>query len=140
MSSSSNHQPNVMIVSNEDGFTHLMRTLLEDVNLRVRCSAVAADAVALVDRMQPNLVILDLVPGQETPCWLLLEALRASQSTCSIPILLCPAARWLAEAHAHRLAMHDVDTWTNPFDLRDLLAKVQSALARGASPAASPSG
>jgi CheY-like chemotaxis protein len=82
----------------------------------------------LVAKSQPDLVILDLVPGQETACWLVLEALKARSSTQLIPILLCPAAPWLADAHAHRLAQHNVDTWSDSFDLRDLLAKVQVAL------------
>jgi CheY-like chemotaxis protein len=128
MSNAFGPRPRVVIVSNAHGFTHLMRTLLEDLSLTVRCSSASEGAVALVERSRPDLVILDLVPGQETACWLVLEALKARSSTHSIPILLCPAAPWLADAHAHRLAQHNVDTWSDSFDLRDLLEKVQVAL------------
>jgi CheY-like chemotaxis protein len=120
----------VVIVSNAHGFTHLMRTLLEDLSLTVRSYSATQQTVALVAQAPPGLVILDLVPGQETACWLVLEALKARPSTRSIPILLCPAAPWLADTHAHRLAQHQVDTWSDAFDLRDLLQKVQAALTR----------
>jgi len=118
----------VIIVSDEDGFTHLLRTLLEDLNLTVCCSTMSSHAVQEVEHTLPDLVILDLIPGYETTCWLVLEALKARPSTQRIPILLCPAAPWLAETHAHRLAMHGVQTWTNAFDLHDLLTRVQSAV------------
>ena len=117
----------VLIVSNEHGFSHLMRTLLEDLNVNVRCSPLTAAAVSFAERIRPGLVILDLIPGQETASWLILEALKARAATRQTPILLCPAAPWLAEEHVGRLATHGVATWTDAFDLRDLLGKVQHA-------------
>lgn len=128
MNSLGRARPHVVIISNAHGFTHLLRTLLDDLNLNVRCTAATHDAVALVQHTRPDLVILDLIPGQETVCWLILEALRARPKTRPIPIVLCPAAPWLAEAHAQRLAQHQVATWSDSFDLRDLLEKVQAAL------------
>ncbi len=53
--------PQVVIVSRAHGFTHLLRTLLEDLSLTVRSSSASQGAVALVERSRPDLVILDLV-------------------------------------------------------------------------------
>ncbi len=121
-------RPRVVTISDAHGFAHLVRTLLEDLNLAVRISAVAQSAVHLVEELQPNLVILDLIPGQETDCWLVLEALKARPLTRAIPVLLCPAVPWLLDGHRERLAHHGVLTWCDAFDLRDLLGKIEAAL------------
>jgi CheY-like chemotaxis protein len=120
--------PLVVVISSAHGFAHLVRTLLEDLNISVRTSAVAPSAVVVVEELQPHLVILDLIPGQETASWLVLEALKARASTHAIPVLLCPAVPWLLDGHRERLEHHGVRTWSDSFDLRDLVGKIETAL------------
>jgi CheY-like chemotaxis protein len=120
--------PRVVSISNAHGFAHLVRTLLQDFNVSVRTSPIAEGAVRLVEQLQPDLLIVDLVPDHETDCWLVVEALQARPSTKSIPLLLCPVVPWLLEGHEQRLAQHGVRTWCEPFDLRDLLKHVEAAL------------
>jgi CheY-like chemotaxis protein len=119
---------NVVTISDAHGFAHLVRTLLEDLNVSVRTSPVAGPAVRLVEELQPDFVIIDLVPGQEADCWRLLEALELPPSTRAIPVLLCPVIPWLLDGHEHRLKQPPVRTWCEPFDLRDLLEHVEAAL------------
>jgi hypothetical protein len=83
----------------------------------------------LVERVKPKLIILDLPPGREEVCWLVLEAIRARPTTHSIPVLICPVAGWLLAGHETRLALHRVHVWPEGFALGDLLETVQVALA-----------
>jgi DNA-binding response OmpR family regulator len=125
-------QPRAVVISAAHGFSHLLQTLLDDVGVAVRTGAVDEGAPQLVDRVQPGLVILDIVPGHEARSWLILEALKARSSTRPIPVVLCPAAPWLLDGHEDRIAQHGALTWCNAFDLHDLLAKVEIALAQSA--------
>ena len=121
-------RPHVVTISNAHGFAHLVRTVLQDLDVSVRTSPIAERAVRFVEQLQPDLLIVDLVPDHETDCWLVMEALQARPSTKSIPLLLCPVVPWLLDGHQQRLAQHRVRTWCEPFDLRDLLEQVASAL------------
>jgi hypothetical protein len=105
-----------------------VRTLLEDLDISVRTDPVAQSAVLLIEELQPNLVILDLIPGQETAGWLVLEALKAGASTHAIPVLVCPVVPWLLDGHRERLEYYGVRTWSDSFDLLDLVRKIEVAL------------
>jgi CheY-like chemotaxis protein len=128
----------VVVISDGHGFARLVRTLLDDLTLMVRTNTVAQSAVIFVEELQPALVILDLIPGHETACWLVLEALKARPSTRTIPVLLCPAAPWLIDGHQERLALHGVRVWCDAFDLRDLLGQIEAALGEQAGVPAMP--
>ncbi len=125
-------RPRVVVISDGHAFARLLRTLLDDLDLVVRTSSVAQSAALLVEDLQPGLVILDLIPGMETACWLVLEALKARPSTRTIPVLLCPAAIWLIDGHQKRQDLDRVRIWCDPFDLRDLLGQIEAALAEHA--------
>ena len=121
-------KPAAVIISDAHGFAHLLQTLLDDVGVAVRTTVVGEGAPQLIERLRPDVVLLDIVPGHEARSWQILEALKARGCTRSIPIVLCPAAPWLLDGHTDRIAQHRALTWCNAFDLHDLLAKVEVAL------------
>jgi DNA-binding NtrC family response regulator len=122
-------RPSIVAVSSESGFLHLVQTLLDSMGLPVRTTSDWHSAPRLVARVKPKLVILDLLPGREEPCWLALEALKARRATEAVPVLICPVAEWLLVGHETRLALHRVHVWPVGFALDDLLETVQVALA-----------
>jgi hypothetical protein len=122
-------RPSIVAVSSESGFLHLIQSLLDGLGLAVRTTSDWESALTLVDRIQPKLVILDLLPGWEELCWLALEAIRARPSTHAVPVMICPVAGWLLVGHEPRMALHGVRVWPEGFELEDLLKTVQLALA-----------
>jgi CheY-like chemotaxis protein len=122
-------RPSIVAVSTESAFLHLLQTLLDSLGLAVRTTSDWESASTLVERLRPKLVILDLLPEREEPCWLALEAIKARPATHSIPILVCPVAGWLLAGHEPRMALHRVHVWPEGFELEDLLETVQLALA-----------
>ena len=119
----------IVVVSHESDFLHLMQTLLDTLGFGVRTTSDWHNAPRLVNHLRPDLVVLDLGPGQEVECWLALEAIRARHQTRSTPVLLCPVANWLIEGHEARIAQHGVYIWPEGFMLDDLLRTVELALA-----------
>jgi DNA-binding NtrC family response regulator len=122
-------RPSIVAVSSESGFLHLIQSLLDSLGLAVRTTSDWESAPGLVEGIRPKLVILDLLPGREEQCWLTIEAIKARGTTHSIPVLVCPVAGWLLVGHEARMALHEVTVWPDGFELEDLLATVQLALA-----------
>jgi CheY-like chemotaxis protein len=120
--------PSVVAVSSESGFLHLIQTLFDSVGLAVRTTSEWESAQSLVEGLQPRLVILDLLPWEES-CWSVLEAIKARALTHAIPVLVCPVAGRLLAGHEKLLALQGVHVWPEGFQLQDLLETVQLALA-----------
>jgi CheY-like chemotaxis protein len=121
-------RPSIVAVSSESGFLHLIQTLFDSLGMPVRTTSDWQSAASLVERLQPRLVILDLLPGREEVCWLALEAIKARPPTHAIPVLICPVASWLLEGHEARMSLHGVYVWPEGFALDALLETVQVAL------------
>jgi len=121
-------RPSIVAVSSESGFLHLIQTLFDGAGLAVRTTSEWDSASSLVERMLPSLVILDLLPWEDT-CWNVLEAIKTRASTYAIPVLVCPVAVRLLAGHETLLALQGVHVWPEGFQVQDLLETVQFALA-----------
>ena len=121
-------RPSIIAVSSESGLLHLIRTLFDGNGVAVRTTSDWESAPVLVERLLPRVVILDLLPWEDT-CWRVLEALKARASTCAIPVLVCPVAARLLAGHEKLLALPGVHVWSEGFQVQDLLEMVQFALA-----------
>jgi CheY-like chemotaxis protein len=117
----------IVAVSSEANFLHLIQTLFDGAGLTVRTTSDWDAAPALVTRLRPSLVVLDLRPWEDT-CWRVLEALKAGASTHAIPVLVCPVAARLLNGHERLLALPGVHVWPEGFRLAELLETVQFAL------------
>ena len=74
-------------------------------------------------------MILDLFLHGETAGWEQLDILTLDPATRAIPVIICSAAIASLTAHRDRLARLDVSVLEKPFDLEQLSAAVESALA-----------
>jgi DNA-binding response OmpR family regulator len=128
MTSAFEIRPQIVAVSCQSGFLHLIQTVLDTSGFAVCITSDWRAAPELVERVQPKLVVLDLVPNHEAECWLALEALEARAPTQGIAVLLCPIADWLLEGHEARLAQNNAHVWPKGFNIDDLLHTVQIAL------------
>jgi len=74
-------------------------------------------------------VILDLYLHGENAGWEQLEILTLDPATRGIPVIICSAAIASLADHREKLARLDVAVLEKPFDLEQLSAAVESALA-----------
>jgi hypothetical protein len=121
-------RPQIVVVSSQSGFLHLIQCLLDTLGLAVRTTSDWRASPDLVECVRPKLVVLDLVPGREAECWLALEAIKARAPTHTTAVLLCPVTDWLLAGHEARLTQHHVYIWREGFNLDELLRTVQVAL------------
>lgn len=130
--------PLILAIEDDAAIRTVYTELLTEEGFRVvTWGAVPDDGLASIAALAPDLVILDLLIGQQPAGWTLLAALYADPTTTRIPALIVTAANTLVRDHAA-----DLDTWgcgivVKPFDLDDFLAAVHDCLEPGSGRAVS---
>ncbi len=80
----------VLLIEDEPNITEAIRFILSRDGWQVTAHAQGQDAASLVQRMRPDLVILDIMlPGRSG--FDILNDLRADPATCAIPVLMLTA-------------------------------------------------
>jgi DNA-binding response OmpR family regulator len=81
-----------------------------------------------IERIQPDLIILDYVFGGERAGWQMLQKLKMRRSTATIPIIVCTAAiREVREIEGY-LRAQGIMVVAKPFNLDDLYYAIRVAL------------
>jgi CheY-like chemotaxis protein len=85
------------------------------------------DAAGLIQREQPDVVILDLWMGACPAGWTILERLRREPATADIPVILCSGDVPVLVEQAPVLWARSCVTLGKPFGVDDLLATIDQA-------------
>jgi two-component system KDP operon response regulator KdpE len=121
--------PRVVVVEDDKALARLVQRKLRKLNFSVECVASAPEARAAFDRLQPDLVVLDLDLVDSTS-WELLAEIRSRSST---PVLTVSMLRAEHNAVA-ALDMGADDYILKPFGLDELIARIRVALRHVARP------
>jgi len=120
------HEPTVLVVDDERDTAELIRDTLRNEGLRTQVAHHGRQALELIARKRPDLVILDIMMP-EMSGFEVLEALARDQSTSAIPVLVLTARG--DESDARRgLALGAKRYISKPFDLRALITEVRRHL------------
>jgi DNA-binding response OmpR family regulator len=117
----------ILLVDDDDLLRRSLAFNLEQAGYRVSTAASAEDALGLIRRDPPNLVLLDIrLPGMDG-----LDALPRFKQSLHCPVIFLTARRReLDEVLGLELGADDYVT--KPFDLDVLLARIKAVLRRGA--------
>src|SRR5579875_1451151 len=118
----------ILVVNDTQEILELFRLLLEDEGYEVMLSSFPIQKVTEIEQMHPDLIILDLVFGDQKSGWQMLQMLKMWNSTASIPIIVCTAATQLVREQEGYLVSKGVHVVYKPFDIDELLAAVKQAL------------
>ena len=122
-------RPHIALVDDDTTFLELLRELLEVTEgYAVSMHKEWDDAYREVKEQQPDLVLLDIVMGQQERGWRILELLTLDPETRPIPVIVCSAA--ISSLHEHQLLLdrYGVLALPKPFDLEALLDLIQAVL------------
>lgn len=105
----------------------LLREVLELEGYRVAVCLESRAACDLARRLQPDLVLLDIIMP-EVSGWEVRACLRAERRLTGLPIVVCTA--WAEQAAAELRRLRDPGLWLlpKPFEIEELLATVEEAL------------
>lgn len=124
----------ILVVNDTQELLEAFRTLLEDDGYEVTVYSYAPDELAQVQQVNPDLVILDLIFGQEKSGWQLLDKMRMTRETSKIPVIVCTAAIKEVRENEGYLKAMGVTVILKPFDIDRMLDSVREALRDASEP------
>jgi CheY-like chemotaxis protein len=128
-------QTHIVVVNDNPEFLDLMADILHDERYPVTViDGDRGDAVDLIRAAVPAALIIDLRLGNDDlHGWNVLQAVRRDPGLSELPTLICTAdTRALAKIDETLTGMRRVASITKPFDIEELLSKLEALLEREA--------
>jgi two-component system, OmpR family, response regulator len=119
-------EPRVLVVDDESNITDLVSMALRYEGFEVETAATGRDAIRMVERFRPELVILDVMLP-DVDGFAVTERLKSAR--VKVPILFL-TARDAVEDKVRGLTLGGDDYVTKPFSLEELVARVRVLLRR----------
>jgi DNA-binding response OmpR family regulator len=119
----------ILVVNDTQAILELFRSILEEEGYEVMLSSIPYQNVSEIEQVHADLIILDVMFGDQKSGWQMVQMLRMNRATQSLPIIICTAAiREVRETEGYLIAQ-GVLVLYKPFRLDDLLSMVSQALA-----------
>ena len=119
----------ILVVNDTQEILELFRMLLEEQEgYDVVLSGFPIQQIKDIEHIKPDLIILDLVLGDEQTGMQMLQMLKMQQSTVAIPVLVCTAALQIVREQEGYLVSQGVHVVYKPFEIDDLMANVKQLL------------
>ncbi len=128
-------QPCVLVVDDFQTTLDLYYDLLNSDNYELELSTYEFEEPEMIERLKPNLIILDFQVTQRERGWQLLDKLKMNPHISSIPIILCTPAMMDIREQENYLQDQGLVIFYKPFKLNKLIQKVQQMLAISSSEA-----
>lgn len=123
----------VLVIEDDSNIAELLRLYLEKEGYQLLAAADGTKGVELFRSTAPDLVLLDvMLPGLDG--WGVLRAIRQTSQT---PVIMLTAKGETADKVAG-LKMGADDYITKPFEMKEVLARVEAVLRRGGLPEETP--
>ena len=119
----------ILVVNDTQEILELFRMLLEEEEgYDVILSGFPIQQIKEIEQIKPDLIILDLILGDERTGMQMLQMLQMQRSTATIPVLVCTAALKIVREQEGYLVSQGVHVVYKPFDIGDLLTIVKQLL------------
>jgi DNA-binding response OmpR family regulator len=117
-----------MVINDTQEILELFRDLLTQEGYEVSLYSYGIHDMAEVERVAPDLIIIDYLIGDERTGWQMLQKLKMTRATLAIPVIVCTAALNQVKEIEGWLTQKRITVVLKPYDVDDLLAAVRRAL------------
>ena len=118
----------VMVINDTQEILTLFSDLLTESGYEVALYSSAIHDMEEIERVNPDLIILDVVFGGENVGFQMLQKLKMRRATAQLPVVLCTAALNAVREMEGYLQSKNVQVVPKPFDIDDLLDAVERAI------------
>jgi len=125
----------ILVINDTQEILELFREILEMDGYESILYSQAILDMAEIERIRPDLIILDYIFGGEKIGWQMLQKLKMRRATAKIPIIVCTAASREVRDIEGFLQMKGITLVPKPFDIDDLLRAVKHTLQTSANSA-----
>lgn len=121
-------RPLALVVNDTQEILDLFRDILDEEGFDAVLATFAPKELDSVIEIDPDLVILDFLIGDEAQGWQLLQKMKMHRQTRNIPCVVCTGAVNLVRDLEGHLAAKNVGVVIKPFDIDDLMATVRATI------------
>jgi len=121
-------RPLALVVNDTQEILDLFRDILEEEGFDSVLSTYAPRDLDELVSIDPDVVILDFMIGNESVGWQLLQKMKMHRATERIPVVVCTGAVQLARELEGQLASKTVGVVLKPFDIDDLLRTLSATI------------
>ena len=118
----------ILVINDTQEILELFDELLKEEGYEVLLYSQAIQDMAEIERLKPDLIIVDYIFGGEKTGWQMVQKLRMRRDTAKIPLIICTAAIKEVREIEGFLLMKGIGLVPKPFDIDDLLEAVETAL------------
>lgn len=119
----------ILVVNDTQEILELFQMILaEEMGYDVVLAGFPIQNIDDVERIRPDLIILDLVFEDEKAGMQMLQMLKMKRSTAAIPVLICTAAVNAVREQEGYLVSQGVHVLYKPFDIEHLMTHVKQLL------------
>ena len=118
----------ILVVNDTQEILELFRMILEGEGYEVFLSGFPIQQIQDVEAIDPDLIILDFVFGDQKLGWQMLQMLKMKRSTETIPVIVCTAALHMVREQEGYLVSQGVHVIYKPFDIDHLIINVKQLL------------
>ena len=121
----------ILVVNDTPEILDLFQDLLGDEGYRVvpdRFTVEAGEMLRRVEELQPDLIVLDYLIGEDALGWQFLQMLKMDRNTRAIPVIICTGAARQAQEMESQLDKMGVAVVLKPFDIDHLLRVIAKVL------------
>jgi DNA-binding response OmpR family regulator len=119
----------IMVINDTQEILALFRDILTDEGYEVALYSSAIHDMEEIERVNPDLIILDFIFGHENLGFQILQKLKMRRSTARLPVVVCTAALQAVREMEGFLQSKGVQIVLKPFDVDDLVEAVRRGLA-----------
>ena len=118
----------ILVVNDTQEILELFRMLLEEEGYDVILAGFPIQVIDEIEQIKPDLIILDLVFGEEKTGMQMLQMLKMKRATAVIPVIVCTAALHLVREQEGYLVSQGVHLVYKPFDIDLLITNIKQLL------------
>jgi DNA-binding response OmpR family regulator len=118
----------ILVINDTQEILELFRMLLEGEGYEVILSGFPVQQINDVKLINPDLIILDFVFGDQKTGWQMLQMLKMDRASATIPVIVCTAALDMVREQEGYLVSQGVHIIFKPFDIDHLLSNVKQLL------------
>ena len=120
--------PKVLVINDDQEILTLFGEILGEAGYSAVLYSSAIHDLAEIERLAPDLIIIDYLIGREDSGWQMLQKIKMRRATANLPIIVCTAATKLLLETSGYLLSKRVFALPKPFDIDELLDMATRAL------------
>ncbi|HEX4206243.1 MAG TPA: response regulator [Ktedonobacteraceae bacterium] len=117
----------ILVVNDTPEILEMFQLLLEGEGYEVILSSFPYKKISDIEKINPDLIILDYIFNSEKTGWQMLQLLKMQHSTAHIPVIVCTAAEDKVREQEGHLLAQGVRVLYKPFEIDELLEMIRDA-------------